>query len=166
MELIAPSSGSIAGMQHGSESANGAKVRIQMKGVAPAGLAAADHDICLLIYAADHTANALILTAIEPVDFRKGIDALAQLCKQKLETDPSGLPVPVQHASGGPLSKYWSTTRKVSGSRKSACRKPSDGRKVRKRAAAARSSSKAQGAVPPGHPSVQGARVAAGEITK
>ena len=29
-----------------------------------------------------------ILAAIEPVDFRKGIDALAQLCKQKLETDP------------------------------------------------------------------------------
>jgi len=29
-----------------------------------------------------------ILAAIEPVDFRKGIDALSQLCKQKLETDP------------------------------------------------------------------------------
>jgi transposase len=29
-----------------------------------------------------------ILAAIEPVDFRKGIDALAHLCKQKLETDP------------------------------------------------------------------------------
>src|ERR1700689_771505 len=29
-----------------------------------------------------------ILAAIEPVDFRKGMDALAQLCKQKLETDP------------------------------------------------------------------------------
>src|SRR5712692_8017484 len=29
-----------------------------------------------------------ILAAIEPVDFRKGIDALAQLCKQKLESDP------------------------------------------------------------------------------
>src|SRR6266700_7082362 len=29
-----------------------------------------------------------ILAAIEPVDFRKGIGALAQLCKQKLEADP------------------------------------------------------------------------------
>ncbi len=29
-----------------------------------------------------------ILAALEPVDFRKGIDALAQLCKQKLEADP------------------------------------------------------------------------------
>jgi len=29
-----------------------------------------------------------ILAAIEPVDFRKGIDALAQLCRQKLEADP------------------------------------------------------------------------------
>jgi hypothetical protein len=29
-----------------------------------------------------------ILAAIEPVDFRKGMDALAPLCQQKLETDP------------------------------------------------------------------------------
>ncbi len=41
VELIAPSSGSIAECSMEVESANGAKkVRIQMKGVAPAGLAA------------------------------------------------------------------------------------------------------------------------------
>ena len=29
-----------------------------------------------------------ILVAVEPVDGRKGIDSLAQLCQQRLETDP------------------------------------------------------------------------------
>lgn len=29
-----------------------------------------------------------ILVAVEPVDFRAGIDALAGLCKQRLEADP------------------------------------------------------------------------------
>jgi transposase len=29
-----------------------------------------------------------ILVAVESVDFRKGIDSLAELCRQKLEADP------------------------------------------------------------------------------
>ena len=29
-----------------------------------------------------------IWLAVEPVDFRKGIDGLAQLCRQQLQTDP------------------------------------------------------------------------------
>ena len=29
-----------------------------------------------------------ICLAVEPVDFRKGIDGLAQLCRQKLQVDP------------------------------------------------------------------------------
>jgi hypothetical protein len=29
-----------------------------------------------------------LLLAVEPVDFRKGIDGLAQVCRQKLNTDP------------------------------------------------------------------------------
>jgi hypothetical protein len=37
-----------------------------------------------------------ILVAVESVDFRKGIDSLAELCRAKLNTDPfSGLPVRV-----------------------------------------------------------------------
>ena len=37
-----------------------------------------------------------ILVAVESVDFRKGIDSLAELCRQKLEADPfSGYPVRV-----------------------------------------------------------------------
>ncbi len=31
-----------------------------------------------------------ILLAVEPVDFRKGIDGLAQLCRQRLRADPLG----------------------------------------------------------------------------
>ena len=29
-----------------------------------------------------------LLLAVEPVDFRKGMDGLAQLCRQRLQTDP------------------------------------------------------------------------------
>ena len=29
-----------------------------------------------------------ILVAVEPVDFRKGIDGLVQVCRQQLHTDP------------------------------------------------------------------------------
>ena len=40
------------------------------------------------------TATMRILVAIEPVDLRKGIDGLAQLCHDKLASDPfSGLSV-------------------------------------------------------------------------
>jgi transposase len=31
-----------------------------------------------------------ILVAVEPVDFRKGIDGLARLCKESLQQDPFG----------------------------------------------------------------------------
>lgn len=33
-------------------------------------------------------AHSRILVAVEPVDFRKGIDGLARLCKHELERDP------------------------------------------------------------------------------
>jgi transposase len=34
------------------------------------------------------TAQSKIFLAIQPIDFRKGIDSIAALCKQKLEIDP------------------------------------------------------------------------------
>ena len=34
------------------------------------------------------TAHMPIVAAVEPVDFRKGIDGLAAVCRQKLESDP------------------------------------------------------------------------------
>jgi transposase len=36
------------------------------------------------------TAHMRILVAVEPVDFRKGIDGLAALCRQVLSKDPLG----------------------------------------------------------------------------
>jgi len=36
------------------------------------------------------TAQMRIWLAVEPVDFRKGIDGLAQLCRAKLKVDPMG----------------------------------------------------------------------------
>ena len=34
------------------------------------------------------TPHMRILVAVEPVDFRKGIDGLAAVCRQKLQSDP------------------------------------------------------------------------------
>ena len=34
------------------------------------------------------TSQMRILLAVEPADFRKGIDGLAQLCRQRLQADP------------------------------------------------------------------------------
>jgi transposase len=34
------------------------------------------------------TPHMRILVAVEPVDFRKGIDGLAQLCRERLSSDP------------------------------------------------------------------------------
>jgi len=34
------------------------------------------------------TPHMRILAAVEPVDFRKGIDSLAQLCRSRLASDP------------------------------------------------------------------------------
>ncbi len=36
------------------------------------------------------TPHMRILVAVKPVDFRKGIDGLAALCRQELESDPLG----------------------------------------------------------------------------
>jgi transposase len=45
-----------------------------------------------------------ILVAIEPVDFRKGIDGLARLCKDRLQADPySGSVFVFRSRTGGSL---------------------------------------------------------------
>lgn len=36
------------------------------------------------------TAHMRILVAVEPVDFRRGIDGLAAVCRQALNADPMG----------------------------------------------------------------------------
>lgn len=31
-----------------------------------------------------------VMVAVEPIDFRAGIDGIARICKQELQTDPFG----------------------------------------------------------------------------
>ena len=50
-----------------------------------------------------------VLVAIEPVDFRKGIDGLARLCRDELESDPYSGTVFVFRSRGAPTE----TTRNV-----------------------------------------------------
>ena len=63
------------------------KMRIHYKGIAPDFVAfgprVLERELMLQI-----TPQMKILVAIEPVDFRNGIDGLAQLCKQTLQQDP------------------------------------------------------------------------------
>ena len=51
-----------------------------------------------------------ILLAVEPVDFRKGIDGLAALCRQVLGTDPLGVRSSCFAAGVGAHSNAWFTT--------------------------------------------------------
>ncbi|MGH9628184.1 MAG: IS66 family insertion sequence element accessory protein TnpB [Bryobacteraceae bacterium] len=68
------------------------------------------------------TAPMRILVAIEPVDLRKGIDGLAQLCREKLSTDPfsgclvifrsrRGTAIKVLHYDG---QGYWLAQKRLS----------------------------------------------------
>jgi transposase len=63
-----------------------------------------------------------VLVAVEAVDFRKGIDSLAQLCRDKLASDPfsgcvfvfrsrraTSIKVPVYDGMG-----FWSATKRLS----------------------------------------------------
>ena len=54
-----------------------------------------------------------ILVAVESVDFRKGIDSLAELCRRKLDAD----------LVSGYLFVCWSMTRRGSGWRRSVYRR-------------------------------------------
>ncbi len=56
------------------------------------------------------TAQMRVLVAIEPVDGRKGIDSLAQLCQEKLAEDPFSGCVFVFRSRSGPRSGYSAMT--------------------------------------------------------
>ena len=55
------------------------------------------------------TAQMKILVAIQPVDFRNGIDGLAQLCKETLQQDPFSGHLFLFRSRGGDRLKvlYW-----------------------------------------------------------
>lgn len=60
-----------------------------------------------------------ILVAVEPVDGRKGIDSLAQLCQERLLTDPFSGSLFVFGVGAEPRFAYWSMTARDSGSHRS-----------------------------------------------
>ena len=108
-----------------------------------------------------------ILVAVESVDFRKGIDSLAELCRQKLDADPfsgylfvfrsrraTSIKVLVYDGQG-----FWLATKRLS----KPLVAPDDGRSRRAGAGAARASSAgAAGSRQPGHR--RGAGVAQSEL--
>jgi hypothetical protein len=68
------------------------------------------------------TPTTKVLVAVEPVDFRAGIDGLAQLCRSRLEADPfSGTLFVFRSRSGRALrvlaydgGGYWLCTKRLS----------------------------------------------------
>ena len=75
-----------------------------------------------------------VLVAIEPVDLRKGIDGLAQLCREKLGADPFSGYLFIFAADVPLRSNYSHSTGRDFGWRRSACRRDDSagGRRVRK----------------------------------
>ena len=64
-----------------------------------------------------------VLVAIEPVDFRRGIDGLSQVCRAVLSEDPmDGSDVCFPLACGESDQDCWSMTARDFGWRKSVCR--------------------------------------------
>ena len=76
-----------------------------------------------------------ILVAIEAVDGRRGIDALAQVCREKLNSDPFSGWLFIFRNRSARRSGSWPTTARDSGSRPSACREDvfAGGRRALKR---------------------------------
>lgn len=66
-----------------------------------------------------------ILVALEPVDFRRGIDALAAICRQQLEADPLSGALFVFRSRGGSAIRilcydgqgYWLCHKRLSAGR-------------------------------------------------
>ena len=64
------------------------RMKIEFKGVATAELVALSRALVGWRGMIQITPQMRILVAVEPVDGRKGIDSLAQLCQERLQTDP------------------------------------------------------------------------------
>ena len=60
-----------------------------------------------------------IWVAVDPVDFRKGIDGLAGLCRQQLQADPMDGALFVFCSLNRRALKCWSTIPRASGSARS-----------------------------------------------
>ena len=64
-----------------------------------------------------------VLVAVEPADFRRGIDGLAQLCRDSLKVDRFGGVFMFSEIGGGLRLNYWCTTAGAVGSVTSAFRR-------------------------------------------
>lgn len=68
-----------------------------------------------------------ILVAVEPADFRKGIDGLARVCRETLRRDPFSGYVFVFGNAAARRSRSWSMMGRASGCAKSGCQKDGSG---------------------------------------
>jgi hypothetical protein len=84
---VAPGAKAVTNCTVEVESAQGGKLRLELKAVATAELAHVIRFHEPLSDAADRP-HMRILVALEAVDLRKGIDGLAELCREKLSADP------------------------------------------------------------------------------
>jgi transposase len=65
-----------------------------------------------------------ILVAIDAIDGRKGIDSLAQLCREKLDADPFSGCLFIFRSRSGTAIKCWPMTARGSGSPRNAVEGP------------------------------------------
>ena len=86
VELIAPQSAVVPTCVIELEGQRGT-MRIEWKGT-PADVASFSRTLGELIVLIQITPQMRILVAIDAIDGRKGIDSLAQLCREKLDADP------------------------------------------------------------------------------
>ena len=69
------------------------------------------------------TPHIQIQVAVEPADYRKGIDGLAAICPKELEENPFSGKVFVFRNKRELPSRRWCMTARVTGSARSECRK-------------------------------------------
>ena len=74
-----------------------------------------DSGFCSVVDMLAITPQMRILVAVEAVDFRKGIDSLAELCRQKLDADPfSGYLFVFRSRRATSIEGFWLATKRLS----------------------------------------------------
>ena len=87
VELVTPQVQSVPECTLEVEGRRG-KLRIQLKGASASYLATLSRELCGVGVLIQITPQLRILVAVDAIDGRKGIDSLAQLCREKLDADP------------------------------------------------------------------------------
>ena len=121
----------VAGIRfrHGDELSGGSRVAARceaaagVEGHSDQRTGGADSRVCGHVSMLQITPQMRILVAVEAVDFRKGIDSLAELCRAKLNADPFSGCLFVFRSRRATSIKCWSTTGRDFGWRPSVCPK-------------------------------------------